>query len=397
MPIASYRSILGLGKETTPGTIAAPTLFVPFRGELKPKDHLKLLPDNGMRGSAVKTYDHIPGPLHAEYDWSGDVFADSIGIPLSLLGDVTVTGTPTGSGATTLTAASIVGASSVLSLASIPAGTLVQVDAGPIAEIRTTGTPTGSGPYTIPLTGAPLAYPHATSAALVPVTAPFTHAFSTLNSGTTQPPTWTVTDFNGLTTRQFAGLKFSECALKFNGDGLLEYSAKALSLASVLGTVPVPSYTPVTPMPGWSGTVAIAGTSVTYVVDAEVSIKRPVTPIPAADGSQAPYALWSEEVEVSGKLTVVMEDETELLRYLQNTKPALDINFTQGTGANLSGIRLRMSKCAYTLAEINRGKKYAEITITFEADANVTDVGASGGYSPIKATVTNALPFGTFK
>lgn len=226
--------------------------------------------------------------------------------------------------------------------------------------------------------------------------APFTHAFSTLNSGTGQPPSYTLSDYYTISTRQFAGIKVSELGFKFSGDGLLSYSAKATGLASATTTEPTPSYTAVPPLAGWTGAVSIGGSSAAFVVDGECTIKRPVTVINTSDGSQAPYALWSGPVSASGKLTLVMEDDTQYLNYLNNSKPSLDVNFSQGAGAAAVQVKLHMTKAAFSGAEISRGKDYIELSVDYDALANTTDAGTSGGYSPIKATLQNAVASGTY-
>lgn len=227
--------------------------------------------------------------------------------------------------------------------------------------------------------------------------APFSHAAAVLNTGTGQPPSYTLSDYYTITTRQFPGLKFSEVGFKFSGDGLLTYSAKATTLASASTSAPTPSYTAVTPLAGWTGAVTIGGSASAFIVDGECTIKRPITVVHAVDGTQAPYALWSGPVSASGKLTMVMEDDTQYLNYLNNSKPSLDINFTQGAAAALVQVKLHMSKAAFTGAEINRGKDYIELSVDFDALANTTDVGASAGYSPIKVTLQNAAAPATYK
>lgn len=321
MPQPTFRSFLGIAKETVFGTAVAATAYLPVK-DMNPKDKLKYLEDEGMRGSMVDSYGKIAGPLHAEYDFGGDVFPDTIGYPLAgVLGDVTVTG----------------------------------------------------------------------------ASAPYTHAMAVLNTGTGQPPSYTLSDYYTIATRQFAGVKFSEVGFKFSGDGLLTYSAKAMSLASATTSAPTPSFTAVTPIAGWAGAVTIGGGASTILIDGECTIKRPVTIISTVDGTQAPYSLWSGPVTASGKMTLVMEDDVQLLNYLNNSQPTLDINYAQGAGASAVQVKLHMTKCAYTNAEVNRGKDFIELSVDYEAVANTTDAGTSAGYSPIKATLQNALPTGTYK
>ncbi|PJN00793.1 hypothetical protein CG740_23085 [Streptomyces sp. CB01201] len=321
MPQPTFRSFLGIAKESVFGTPVAATAFIPVKS-MKPKDKQDFLEDAGQRGSMVDSYNKIAGTLMSEYDFDGDVFPDTIGFPLAgVLGDVTTTG----------------------------------------------------------------------------ASAPYTHAMAVLNTGTGQPPSYTLSDYYAITTRQYAGAKISEVGLKFSGDGLLTYSAKAVALGSATASAPTPSYTAVTPLAGWVGAVTIGGSSNLTLIDGECTIKRSVDAINTVDSTQAPYALWSGPVSVSGKLTLVMEDDTQLLNYLNNSQPALDINYAQGAGASAVQVKLHMTKCAFTAADIERSKDYIALSVDYEAVANTTDVGGSGGYSPIKVTLQNALATGTYK
>jgi hypothetical protein len=231
--------------------------------------------------------------------------------------------------------------------------------------------------------------------------APFSHAMAVLNTGDAQPPSYTISDYYAMTgaatTRRYAGMKFSEVGLKWAADGLLTYSAKATGYASATATNPTPTYSAVTPMAAWIGVISIGGSVVNYVTDAECTIKRPADPIHTGDGSADPYKIFAGPVTVEGKFTAVMEDDTELTRYLTNTKPALDMSFQQGAAAALTQVLLHMTKCAYTAAEVGRGKDYVEISVTYKGLANTTDVGASAGYSPIKATLQNAIAASVYK
>jgi hypothetical protein len=227
--------------------------------------------------------------------------------------------------------------------------------------------------------------------------APYTHAFAVLNNGTGQPGTYTLNDNYVAGNRQYASAKFSELGFKFTDDGLLTYSAKTTTYGSVAASAPVTSFTGVPPMVGWQGTVTIGGVAQAGVIDGEVTIKRNVTVINAIDGSQNPASLWSGPVQVDGKATLIMEDDTQLTNYLTNAKPSVEFLFSAGTGAAAVQLKLHMTKCAISAADITRGKDYIEVPITWTALSNTTDVGTSGGYSPIKVTVQNAVISGTYK
>lgn len=231
--------------------------------------------------------------------------------------------------------------------------------------------------------------------------APFTHAISTLNSQASngQPPTFTLSDYYALgvaSTRQYAGVQFSSVDFKFTADALLTYSAKAMGYASVTAANPTPSFSTVTPQPSWTGVVTLNAATSTLLADGNCNIQRTITPIFTVDGNQRPYQLFGGPVTANGSLTLVFESDTELSLYLNNTRPVLDIDFTSGAGAAAVEVKLHMTKCAFTVAKIERSKDYIELGVTYKALANTTDAGTSLGYSPIKVTLKNAKASGTY-
>jgi hypothetical protein len=320
MPKSTNLSFVGIGKETTPGTGVTATAFIPVTGP-NGKDAVTMLPDKGLRGAMVDTYDEIAGPISGTYDFGGDVFPDTIGWPLAgILGDVATTG----------------------------------------------------------------------------ASAPYSHAMAALNSGDGQPKSYTISDFYSAAARQYPGAKFSEFSLKYSGDSMLTYTAKAVTFGSVTTTKPTAAFTSIPPMAGWTGAVKLAGTPLTNVLDGELNIKRATTVINPVDGTQAPSIIWSGPVTCDGKFTVIMEDDTYLSAYLANTSTTLEVNYQTGAGAALVQVDFKMSKIKYTLAEIDRSKDYVTVSVTWEGLANSTDVGVSSGYSPLKVTLQNAVTSGVY-
>lgn len=396
-PQPSFASYLGIGLEVTPNTAVPPTMFLPVK-TMTPMDKLTLLADEGLRGAPVKTYGHVAGPLWAEYEFAGDVFADSIGWALAgVLGDVVYSGTYTGSGTTTLAAGCSAGATTISTAASIANGTRIQIDTGVLSEVVvTSGTPTGAGPYTIPVPA--LKYAHLSTVTVQPVTAPYTTAVSTLCAGNFQGPTYTLTDWNSnITGYQLAGTRFSEVGFKFAGNGKLEYTAKATSLSNATTTKPSYANNSTQIFAGWQGVVKIGGTTIASLVDGELNIKRAVENIDTADGTQAPAANFGAQVEADGKMTLVMEADTYRAQFVSATPTAVEFNFTQGTGGSTQQILLHASSSIFTDAKVIRGKPYVEVEVPFTCDGNTTDVGNSGGFSPIRATIQNAIVAGTYK
>jgi hypothetical protein len=224
--------------------------------------------------------------------------------------------------------------------------------------------------------------------------APYVHTISVKNSATAaadaQPSAFTITDFYAANVRAYAGMQFSDFSLKFNADGLLEYDAKATGFVSATASTPTPSFSTILPTPVWYGTVSVGGTQISNSTVGNIDIKRPVTPIFGIANTQNPYQVFVGATEVTGKITFLMENDTQLTNYLTNTQPALVFNWTQGTGATQTQIQATMTKGAYTLAAIERSKDFVEVLVDINAQGNLTDAGTVG-YSPIKWVIKNAV------
>jgi hypothetical protein len=239
------------------------------------------------------------------------------------------------------------------------------------------------------------------SVATTGASAPYTHTISLLNSTTSgadaQPISYTITDFYAANVRQYPGCQFSDFSLRFNADGMLEYDTKTTGWSSSVVTPdPTPSFSTVLPTPVWRGTVSIGGSSVTTAMSGNIDLARPVTPIYGISNTQDPYQVFLGPLEVSGKVTFIMENDTELTRFLTNTQPAIVLNWAYGAGASAVQIQATLTKGAYTAAVIERGEDFVQVTVDINAQSNTTDAGASGGFSPIKWVLQNAKASGTY-
>lgn len=230
--------------------------------------------------------------------------------------------------------------------------------------------------------------------------APFTHTISLKNSAVaaadSQPISYTLTDFYAAAVRAYPGCQFSDFTLKFNADGMLEYDTKVTGWASATATTPTPSFSTLLPTQVWQGAVTIGGTTISNSISGEIAMKRPVTPVYGIAATQAPFNIFLGALEVTGKITFVMEADTELTRYLTNTQPALVFNWAYGAGASAVQIQATLTKGAYVAAAIDRGSDFVQISVDINGQGNTTDAGASLGYSPIKWVIKNAKPANTY-
>ena len=92
-----------------------------------------------------------------------------------------------------------------------------------------------------------------------------------------------------------------------------------------------------------------------------------------------------------------MENDAQLLNFLNNTQPVLNIAFSQGAGASLTTVAFNVAKGAYTTGAIDRSADHVTVSVDFSAIANTTDAGATGGYAPIQWYLQNAVASGTYQ
>lgn len=218
---------------------------------------------------------------------------------------------------------------------------------------------------------------------------PYTHAFTCLNSGDQQPPGTTLWDNYSVNVRRYPGGQLSKLGLKWDDTGLLAYTAEAMTLGDATIAAPTTSYGALAPHPAWASTCLIGGVAA-YPLSGECNISRAVEPVHVQDGLQSPRYVWVGAMSVEGKTTLLMEADTYYQQFIDNTQPTLDFVFATGAGASATGLRLLMSKATWRDPTIDRGASYVKLELGFKALGNTTDAGASGGYSPMKATLTDA-------
>lgn len=217
---------------------------------------------------------------------------------------------------------------------------------------------------------------------------PYIHAISTLNSGTYQPQSYTLVDYNGYVALAYPGSVFSSLALTMDATNLLTYTAQATGLPSSTVTKPTQVFTSKTATAGYKGAITIGGSATSLVENAQLTITQAVNPVIAVNGTSAPTNIQAGAVDVSGSFTVIYEDDTFRTPMLSGASTIVGITYTNGADSLL----LTASNVLFTKAPVTRGGNgWMEITVDFAGTADTTDAGASGGYSPIKATLTNTV------
>lgn len=218
---------------------------------------------------------------------------------------------------------------------------------------------------------------------------PFVHVFSTLNAGTFQAPTYSVTDYNGFEGRQFPYGVFSQVELTYGADGLLTGAFQGQSFTSTAVSKPTQTFSAKTAVAAYKTIVTVGGSATSLIESATVTIARQVNPIIALNGTVNPTNIWGGSIAVSGSLTAIFNDDTYLTPMLNGTATAVELSTTNGADI----LDIKCTNGLFTAAPITRGGNgYMEITIAFTGVANTTDANtAGGGYSPAKVTLTNTV------
>ena len=231
--------------------------------------------------------------------------------------------------------------------------------------------------------------------------APYTHSITLKNAtgigADAQPTSFTIEDMYVAENRYYPGCKVTDFTFNFNSEGMLEYTAKLMGWPSTTTATAAPSFSTVVPTPVWRGEVLIGGVSVGYITDGSVSMTRSSEAIFGINTSQGPYEIFVGALDATGNLTFVMEDDDELLNFLDNTQPALNFSWSQGAGATLTTVALNIGKGAYTTGVIDRSADHVTIAVDIAAIANTTNAGTTGGYAPIEWELQNAVTSGTYQ
>lgn len=220
---------------------------------------------------------------------------------------------------------------------------------------------------------------------------PFTHTFTLLNSGDGQSQSFTFHDYNGLQGRKYAGSTESSLSIRLAAQELLTYSSSWTTYPSVTESTPSPTFSALAPVAGWVGTVNIGGANL-LMEELDLTLSRNVTPVHTVDGDQLPNLIWQGPISVSGRMMLIATDETEFTRFLAVTPVATVFTLVQGTAS----LAMTMTSVIYTSAKIERGDDFSQVSVQFEAQANSTDAGASGGLGPIKIVLINSIASGTY-
>ena len=334
MAFLSANSYMGLVVEATRGTLptGGTPVYIPVTApQTTPMQ--TFLRDEAFRGSPTTVYDQVQGVRHDEYDAKFYLFADTF-------------------------------------------GTLVK------ATLGGTDTVTGSTVYT--------------------------HNIKLLNNAAvgSQPQSYSIFDFDGANQFVMTGAQADSLNITFGAEAAADATVKFMAN-------PYTSYTsapaPFTTLslstehliPAWDTSITISGinsgAALTYIATGELMLARKTAPI-FTMGTQAPLVNFAGPIEVTGKFTAIVNSTSDAwstgstAEALTRSPQTMTITMTDPndtTSATNHSIAFTMTSVQFHDVKRTRGKEYTEVEVSFTANANATD--ATTGYSPVQATIVNAV------
>lgn len=367
----SKLAILGIGKETTPGTYIAPTAYIPFM-KADFEDTTGEIKDESYRANDTTLQGMYAGIQDAT--WSIDVmgYPDLLGHFLrGVIGpDTVVAGV-----STTLSASTVAGATSITTAATIPTGSTIQIqDSGATnLEYAITGVATGSGPYTIPITTPATGLLFAHTSPTCTVVSTTKHTFK---QAATAIPSYSLTVYDTLTTIGYAGSKLAELQVKIDPKAAVSLSLKYNSFPGASQSSMTASYTTYAPAIGWEWAMTNAGASSTRGLTYDVTVKRATEPVHSSDGIQAPREIFSGTLDMDGTYKAIFENQLDLNLFAQYTQSPATALLTQPLSAGGSSLSLTSSKSGWYKGKRDLSTSYVQADFSISGIYNATDGGA---------------------
>jgi len=395
---------LGIARELFTGTPVLPTNTIPLdKGTYSPEDTPKFLPDEAIRGVMTPLFNEVRGVEDATMSFGGPAFLDTAGFWMdNLYGDLSTTSQGTFGTAPTLAGSISAGATALTGSGSIagtiPTGSIIQISDGNASEIVITSAPAaGTGP--VNFTNYPTRFAHSTTATASLQTANtvgYTHKFAILNTGNGQPPTHSITDYTGLTAsvgaRVYPSCCLSSMEISGNAEQLLMLKVQGNSwLSAAASQKPSNTTNFVIPVANWRSTITVNGTQVFDIGEWSYSVKRQLQTYWTAQAGQQPFIIARGGLTMTGNFdyTVAM-DESPLTQMITSGYLPVVITISNGlAGTSLLTMTITTTTAQFVKSAPERNAVLVGYKDQFEAVANATDVGGTGGLGPGTITIQN--------
>lgn len=205
----------------------------------------------------------------------------------------------------------------------------------------------------------------------------------------TQPPSYSVTDFNQLTaatgTRGWPGQLLDQLDFTIDAGALIKVATQWKGWPSGSQAKPTPTYPVLNPGHGWEATVQIGSGARLNVQSMGYTLKRNVEAEHTAQNTQVPYVMFAGEAEATGKMLVLALDETELGYYLNNTQGSIVTVITAPAGTPAPSLTIRQTSTVFKKGPIDRSGPKITLPLDFEGMYSAADAG------PAQFTLQNGI------
>jgi hypothetical protein len=199
--------------------------------------------------------------------------------------------------------------------------------------------------------------------------APYTHAFKAAPTARSM----TIDHFNGSDQRRYAGMVVDEVTIKGDAEGVLTFAVKLQGKYPTVVTTTSPSIAAsISPIVGAFCSLTIGGTPNTNLFGFEVTIKRSNKLVFGANTTQDPTKAVNGALEVTGKLTFDVEDNTEFAAFEAQTTRAIVL--TLGSTAN-NKATITLTSAYIEKASFDDGDESLRVDWEFRGLYNATDAG----------------------
>jgi hypothetical protein len=200
-------------------------------------------------------------------------------------------------------------------------------------------------------------------------TGPYTHAFKAASTARSM----TIDHFNGSDQRRYTGMVIDEVTIKGDAEGVLTFSVKAQGkYPTVISTTTPTIAASISPIVGAFCSLTVGGSANTNLFGFEITIKRSNKLVFGANTTQDPTKVVQGSLEVTGKLTFDVEDNTEFSQFEAQTTRTIVL--TLGNTAN-NKATVTLTSAYIENASFDDGQEDLRVDWTFRGLYNATDAG----------------------
>lgn len=190
------------------------------------------------------------------------------------------------------------------------------------------------------------------------------HTFA-LPTAAVQPPSVTIHNNDGLSSRQYPGCKLSELKVSVDVTGTATYSSSWVGFDGAPVSAATPSYTTTEAFVGANLTATVAAVATTKIQSAELTFSRAAEVVPGSNGTSSPAEIFCDGLDYNYSYKQTFDAIGDRDRYLAFTQHAHVFTLQRFTGATGYPERLVVSapKAKHLTGPVATGDKYLTIAL----------------------------------